>query len=288
MAGPRRPPSKKRATFSPKAKSKPAPGPPARPPAPAAPPRAAVRRPQALVPPRRAEAEPERDLIQEAQAGASGRAIGRSSSASVPAAAPVEPDRDPGVSPFAQYTDGVEMAGHLERGRADTVQVVAIMAGLLFVVGSAMVLSGAVVFAGLAWTGTLEGVTAAGDGTDDPTHIRDTGIVRRGVIEAPQTRRRTGGGAAPAPDAAPVVEAPQPAPVTVIIQGGVMFHEVEVSCPSGWRGRSRVSGDRSTVKDVPPNMECRLTFKGGVPAQTKVYAGQTISCSFTPLNCSTR
>ena len=281
MAGPKRPPSRRRASFSPKPK-KPEPRASGRPPAqPAAPPPRAHK----AVPPRRVEQEAEPDLVEEAKKGAAGRSLAAPKAPVVTQKAEPEQSLPPGASPFAQYSDGVEMAGHLERGRADTVRVVAIMAGLLFVVGSAMVLSGAAIVAGLAWTGQLDEM-AAGDQTDgDPTHIRDTGLIKRGTIEAPQRRRSSGGSGGAAPEAAPEPEAPKPAPVTVKIPPGIMFHEVEVSCPSGWRGRSRVSGNQATVKNVPPSMECRLTFKGGQPAQTKVFAGQTISCTFDPTKC---
>jgi hypothetical protein len=189
------------------------------------------------------------------------------------------------VSPFAQYSGGVAMAGHLERGRADTVRVVAIMVGLLFVVGSALVLSGAVVFAGLAWTGKLDEVAGNGEGGDgDPTHIRDTGVIKPGVIEA-RERRRPAGGSTPTDAEEPAPEAPKPQPVVVNIQQGVFFHEVEVSCPDGFRGRARVSNNRATIQSVSPGQECRVTFKGGQPAQTNIYAGQTIACTFAPTNC---
>ncbi|MCB9760090.1 MAG: protein kinase [Alphaproteobacteria bacterium] len=71
-----------------------------------------------------------------------------------------------------------------------------------------------------------------------------------------------------------------PGTVAVKLGGGTEgTTSVEVTCPSGFRQRGRVSGGSASVTGVPSE-NCTLHFKGGAPAKfAPVRGGQSLNCS---------
>ena len=95
----------------------------------------------------------------------------------------------------------------------------------------------------------------------------------------PVPRRRSHTAPAPRPAPKPV----GPAAATFVLGSGASnYYNVEVTCPSGFRGRAAVGSGKATVSNVPTNEDCTVFFKGVPPTQAKpVRGGKTWTCSFT-------
>jgi len=187
----------------------------------------------------------------------------------------------PGTMPHGQ--------GGAEGSRAQSYRVFAIVAGLMFMVMSALVLSVGLAVGGLYWSNQAE-PTATNQPNIAPRPERtkkvDTGTAAAPPpIKPPPKPRPTT--ARPRPTTTPVPAAPAPPPppaatgsATVIVPATASFTAVEVKCPGGFRDRASFSGGKATVPDVP-NMECDMFFKGGLPAKNKIRGGQTKNCTFS-------
>ena len=188
----------------------------------------------------------------------------------------------PGTMPHAQGTQG---------NRAQSYRVFAIVAGLMFMVMSALVVTVALI-GGAAYFSTQDSSTAANDpmpARERPkSPVVDTGEAKPPPPIKPSPRPRPrpsgGGGAAPKPAApAPPPPAPPPAAagqVTVIIPASESFTGVEVRCPDGFRDRAAFAGGKATIANVP-NLQCDMFFKGGLPAKNVIRGGETKNCTFT-------
>ena len=80
--------------------------------------------------------------------------------------------------------------------------------------------------------------------------------------------------------------APTTADATVTIAKNVLFHSIEVNCPSGVRKRADFIALRATVRELPISEECTVTFQGSQPAKATLSGGQTKSCTFAPTHCT--
>lgn len=226
--------------------------------------------------------------------GTTGRKMpGRTPAPTPPGAgAPAPPGpTNQGRSPFAAYApDADAMGAHTAEARSQSVGVIAIVAGLLFVMAG-----------GLAAAMLMAiGVYIARDEIsevileDDRGHQIDTG--HAGPIKRAEPRPgRVGGGRKGSPGAAPEPVGPQPGPATIIVSTEKLFHSFEIDCPMNKfsaRGRFRKDSGgqtmRATVNRVPPGESCRVTFQGGEPATTRISAHETKQCTFNPTACYLR
>lgn len=88
--------------------------------------------------------------------------------------------------------------------------------------------------------------------------------------------------------AAPVEQKSGNGTVNVKVSGASPT-SVEISCSSGFRARSGVSGGSASVPGVPVADDCKLYLKGGVVATpAKVKGGRSYSCTVTgtTMQCS--
>ncbi len=94
------------------------------------------------------------------------------------------------------------------------------------------------------------------------------------------TRKSTNSGSTSSSTTKKAAAAPSgPAPLTVKLATGA--NAFEVTCPSGFRQRTAISGGTGTLQGVPLE-SCTLFFKGGAPAKYgPVKGGQTLTCSIT-------
>ena len=146
-----------------------------------------------------------------------------------------------------------------DRRRDDSLGLVAIVGGLIFMLASAAVVALAVLLVGL-WVSTRgEGELAGGAG--DPEHIRQ-------------------GGPAPEVDTDdPLATGPGPGPATLIIPPDALFFTVEINCPGGYRGRGKFKKGKAVVYNVPPDERCTVTFQGSTFAKTYISGHQTKMCT---------
>jgi len=211
----------------------------------------------------------------EVEAGTTGRGLHSiPGSAQAPSQAPAPPD-DGGHSPFGRFApSSEEMHQEADRRRDDSLGLVAIVGGLIFMLASAAVVALAVLLVGL-WVSTRgEGELAGGAG--DPEHIRDTGLAEVG----PERERVRQGGPAPEVDTDdPLATGPGPGPATLIIPPDALFFTVEINCPGGYRGRGKFKKGKAVVYNVPPDERCTVTFQGSTFAKTYISGHQTKMCT---------
>jgi len=181
----------------------------------------------------------------------------------------------PGASPFVRFApSSEEMQGEADRRREDSLGLLAIIGGLVFMVSSVAVVALAVLIVGL-WVATRGGGDLA-DNDDGLEHIRDTGLARVG----PAPTGPGPGGPGPGPDGDdPLATGPGPGPATLIIPPDALFHTVEINCPGGFRDRSKFRRGKATVYNVPPDERCTVTFQGSTYAKTWISGHQTKVCN---------
>jgi len=170
----------------------------------------------------------------------------------------------------------MDLSGHFETGRTDSVHVLSLVVVVVAcVVGIGVGLG--TLTQGLMWWGAIGGTELAPVVLTDEGHLVDTASATRDGDVAQRRAVRVQAKAAP--------EALKPAPVSVRIPSDVVFHEFEVSCPGGFRARGRFRNQQASVRSVPPGVSCTATFKGSEYARVSVKAGQNLSCEFGPTEC---
>lgn len=209
-------------------------------------------------------------VVEQGTTGRGLASIPRPAAQSVPDA----PAADPG-SPFGRFAPSAdEMHREADKRRDDSLGLVAIVGGLLFMMASAAVVAVAVLLVGL-WVTTRGGGDLAG-ATDDADHIRDTGMAEVG----PERRKAAPAGPAPEEEVDdPLATGPQPGPATLIIPPEALFFTVEINCPGGFRGRGKFKNGKATVYNVPPDEKCTVTFQGSTFAKTYISGHQTKMCT---------
>lgn len=291
MAGKPQPP-RRRPTFQPGggAPDRPAPAAP-RAPAPAAgPPRKATElfRVSDIQQERASESPPAAPRPSEPVdlAGAStGRGLKRSGP--TPSEPPVDPgprDQHGAASPFQRFAPSAEqLATAAEARSADSLQVMAIVFGMIFMLGSALAIVGVVVGVGIyTMTDLMDDALADAD-SDGTIHIVDTDAVEEIVKKTP-----TGTWKQEEPTA-PVPQGPTRGPGTILIDGDILFHSVEINCPrSGIRARAPFRNNAATAQGLPLDEECIVTFQGSQPARASLRGNQRKHCTFNPTNCRLR
>ncbi|HHO49574.1 MAG TPA: hypothetical protein ENK18_01595 [Deltaproteobacteria bacterium] len=223
--------------------------------------------------------------------GSAGRKLpGRAPApAPAPEVSPPQPPDRPGRSPFAAYApDASTMGAHTAEARSQSVGVIAIVAGLLFVMAGGM--AAALLMAVGVYIARDEISEAILD--DEQGHQFDTGSGAPILPPPPPPRTGRGGhggGVAPAQPTGP-----RPGPATITVSSEKLFHSFEIDCPMNnfsARGRFRKGGGETmtaTVRNVPPGESCRVTFQGGEPATTRISAYETKQCTFNPTICYLR
>lgn len=198
-----------------------------------------------------------------------------------PGARPPEPlpPQDKGLTPFGSYAPSAnEMHADAERRREASSGVMAIVGGLMFMVGTAVVALLAALFVGLflAFRPDQQLAGGAADGED----IVDTAVAEVGPGKQPLK-----GGPGPAtPEPDPAATGPQPGTATLIIPPDAMYHSVEVSCPSGFRGRGKFRKGKAKVYNVPSDERCTVTFQGSNYVKWWVSGNMTMVCTqFEPV-----
>ena len=223
--------------------------------------------------------------------GAAGRAIRRPGGAPEPPPSRSDDRGAAAPAPFAGYgPDSRLIAGAVEGSRAQSMGVLAIVGGLVFMVGSVVVVAiVALLVALFVFDAQLPGTRLAGDEIKD-RHIRDTGF-------ANPVQPEPGGGAGRAPGdpgdrtVADPNAGPPPGPATVIVPDEMMWFSIEVNCPGGYRGRGKFRPHstkgwmKATAHNVPGDEKCTVTFQGSEPAKTYVTGNQTLQCTFNPTEC---
>lgn len=113
----------------------------------------------------------------------------------------------------------------------------------------------------------------------------DTGMpAPKAAPAAPKKPRATGGGGPTTP------AAPRLGPtgsVGVTFSGSPTPTQIEITCGSGFRQRSGVSGGSASVASVPTGEDCKLIPKGVVATAFIVRGGRNYNCSFsgTTMSC---
>jgi hypothetical protein len=168
------------------------------------------------------------------------------------------------------------------------VRVFAIVFGLLATVAAALLLTVLLAGLGAYYTGLIKDDQLAGNGSEDERHMVDTDAATDEDIEKVKKKKSnrvrpaaSGGAAADEPEPA----GPVPGPITVIVPEDILFHSIEVRCPSGVRKRGSFNGQRATVQGVPPLERCEVSFQGSEPARAFIKAGETKKCTFNPTVC---
>lgn len=129
------------------------------------------------------------------------------------------------------------------------------------------------------------------DKTEEPKEVVTAPPPPKPVVADPKPVPDTGAAPAPTPKpqpkstkpktTTPKVAAPASGPATLSVKlaDGAVATAIEVTCPSGFRQRSTLSGGSGSVASVPQE-KCTLIFKGGAPAQYgPVHGGQSLKCS---------
>jgi hypothetical protein len=235
---------------------------------------------------------------QGAAGGAAGRSLGGRAlpgGASVPELVPGGASGDgrgvgPAPAPFAGYgPDAQAMAGQVDGSRSQSMGVLAIVGGLLFMAVSVAVIAVVVLLASLFWFQVTRDDTLASTDASKNRQIRDTG-------SAEPIRSGGGGGGGRGvgdPGDRTVGDpnaGPPPGPATVTVPTQMMFLSIEVNCPGGYRSRGkfkRISQDAmsATVYDVPSDESCVVTFQGSEPAKMTISGNQKKICKFNPTEC---
>lgn len=217
-----------------------------------------------------------------------GRGLKLDAAAPGPAAGPGS-EPDDGLSPFQRFAPSADQLGGAAEARSgDSLQVMAIVGGLLFMVGAAAVVSVLVIGVGW-WTmgDMIEDGALAGLG-DDLAHIGDTDVPEEILKKTPVGSKPKPGAAAPAGEEAAEPEATGPVTGngTIILLQDKLFHSMEVNCPtSGIRTRANFRGGKATAYGLPTTEDCTVTFQGSEPAKATLRGNQTKACTFNPTQC---
>jgi len=241
----------------------------------------------------------DRDSVAEAEEAAAepvkeepkttGRGLPGAAKSAAPAGAapmaPASPPHDPN-KPFASFAPVAEdLTSSVAQSRSDSHQVVAIVFGMMFMVGAAtvvLVVGGAAVLYTYSVTVGDGALTGIGD-KDDVEHIRDTADPTTEIIKQPRPRPKAPG---VPEEVAPEPVVPTIGDATIIVPKDRLFHSIEVKCQAaGIRTRADFRNAKATARGLPLNEDCRVTFQGSLPATTNIRGGQTKTCTFEPTNC---
>ena len=192
-----------------------------------------------------------------------------------PAPSAEAPPVDDELSPFVRFAPSSDqMHQEADRRRDDSLGLLAIIGGLLFMLASAAVVALAVLLVGL-WVTTRNTGELAG-GKDGMEHIRDTGLAEVG----PARGGPGGPGPGPGPDDEELIATgPGPGPATLLIPPDALFFTVEINCPGGFRSRAKFKKGKATVYNVPHDERCTVTFQGSTYAKTYISGHQTKMCT---------
>lgn len=179
-----------------------------------------------------------------------------------------------------------------ELDRAKSYRVFAVVAGLMFMVFTALIASLVVLAYGFYMMESQEQAAKAPVVAPPPPPVQrgglDTGVKAAPPPPPPKARPKS----SPRPKSAPRPAAPKPppapapvakGPVVLKIPNGTGYTVAEVKCDSGVRERANFAGGTATVANIPgPGMDnCTALFKGaGAPAKAKVAGGKTYNCTF--------
>jgi hypothetical protein len=208
----------------------------------------------------------------------------------VPRPPPPDPRGRNVPAPFAGYgPDARAMAGQVDGSRSQSMGVLAIVGGLAFMTVSVIIVALVVLLVSFFLFQVTRDDTLAGGDADKQRQIRDTGSA--------EPIRSGGGGGGPRGPGDPGDRTvgdpnagPPPGPATVTVPTNMMFLSIEVNCPGGYRARGnfkRISQDAmsATVKDVPGDESCIVTFQGSEPAKANISGNQRKICKFNPTEC---
>lgn len=177
--------------------------------------------------------------------------------------------------------------------RAKSYRVFAVVAGLMFMVFTALVASLVVLAYGFYMMEQAEPVAQNPVVQPVPpprgAQGMDTGLATPPPPPppkpSPKPRPKPSSGPKPAPKPAPP---PPPAPVakgpvTISIPSSEPYTSAEIKCDSGVRERGSFMGGKATVQNIPgPGQDnCTLLFKGGgALPKAKVSGGNSYTCTF--------
>ncbi|MEZ4316713.1 MAG: hypothetical protein R3F61_04400 [Myxococcota bacterium] len=192
-----------------------------------------------------------------------------------------------GATPFAR--NQVDFGSNAAPSSANSLRVVSIVFGLMFMLGAAGVAAVAILLLGLYGMGTGNLVAGAG-GNGKKAHVRDTGLVDDPELQKLQqrqaARKKAADDAAYDPNSE-LFGGLGAGPVTVYVQGKGKeeYRGIEIICNQvNFRKRADIIGDKAHI-DVVPAARCRLVFQGNVPVKSWVTGGDTVRCTFEPIVC---
>ncbi|MCB9676704.1 MAG: hypothetical protein H6737_16425 [Alphaproteobacteria bacterium] len=192
-----------------------------------------------------------------------------------------------GATPFASHQ--VDFGSNAAPSSANSLRVITIVFGLMFMIGAAAVAGLAILMLGLFGIGGADLVAGAG-GKDKKEHLRDTGAVDDPNLQKLQQKKVAGAKAKAEAEYDPMKEmfgGLGAAPVTVYVQGKGKeeYRNIEIICSQvGYRKRADIVADKAHIPIVPA-ARCRLVFQGNVPVKSWVTGGDTVRCTFEPIVC---
>lgn len=178
-------------------------------------------------------------------------------------------------SPFASY-DNPHADGSGEKGQGT--RVMAVIAALVLVLGSAVILTIVAVMLYDPTHVTVANNSEATDGLPPPEMIvTDDALPELTIINRPTYVPK------PAAEPAPRVFKP----VTIVIGDGTHFTGVTAKCPGLSPKKASFKGTTATIGEVPVDTGCEVTFQGGSAAKWKdVRGGANLTCTFGAVpNC---
>jgi hypothetical protein len=192
-----------------------------------------------------------------------------------------------GATPFASHQ--VDFGSNAAPSSANSLRVVSIVFGLMFMLGAAAVAAVAILLLGLF--GMPGGDLIAGvTGKDKKEHLRDTGLVEDPNLQKLKQNKVAGAKAKAEAEYDPMAEmfgGLGAAPVTVFVQGKGKeeYRGIEILCSQvNYRKRAELVNDKAHIPIVPA-ARCRLIFQGNVPVKSWVTGGDTVRCTFEPIVC---
>jgi len=192
-----------------------------------------------------------------------------------------------GATPFAR--NQVDFGSNAAPSSANSLSVVSIVFGLIFMLGAAAM--AAVAMLAVGWYGMGRPNPLDGnDGLADKTHLRDTGAVADPEIRKLRQQQRARATKNAEDNYDPMSDmfgGLGAGPVTVYTQGAgkERYRGIEIVCGQvSFRKRAPLVKDKAHIPIVPA-ARCRLVFQGAVPVKSWVTGGDTVRCTFEPIVC---
>lgn len=172
--------------------------------------------------------------------------------------------------------------------RAQSYRVFAIVAGLMFMVFTALIVTALLTVYAVYSFEDPEPEKVAAVPLPKPARAVDTGVpAAPEPVAKPKPKPRTTPRPRPKAEPEPVAAPTDPGPASITVPASEPFTGMEVKCPSGFRERAMFAGGTATIQNVPRE-DCYAHLKGGQPVKIKIRGGQSLRCTIigTAADCS--